>query len=1092
MRLLRIKKVILLFCLTVISGLSFGQQFWLNGRIPSKYYSDKDFGSSPQILTGTQDKNGLVYFGNNQRIIGFNGADWFKVQLEPKGISKEQASIISNSVVQVLFTDSKGTTLVGRDNNFGKIAYSDSGFIRYFPLHIGKKEGGFGRIKHIYEVDVNDYLLVAENGFFKLKNDKAESIELPQRIKDEYGLYGSVQVNGGLIITLKSRKSTKEKLIYYFYDSNSSALSELELPEHINLQNPRGSIEINGKTIIFDLQGRIFTLRKTGSQWIWNQKNEEILPTLSNFSILSVKKYNDLIFVGTDAQGLMILNLNGEIIRHFDLQDGLLNTTVNALFQDSESNIWLCLDNGIHFIEFSSPLSSYEKDKGISSNVQSLSIYKNEILAATTIDLAHSFKKDFNLEFENQSLFKEALFNIRKFSTDFGDRYLVVGYNGLYEYFPETKTKFSIAGAYGWKLFQSPANRNIIYVGLDNGIGELTIDAKGITYRELLVGLGGDVIQITGNKEKLYFGVHSKGVCIYDIASGDHKIVPLKSDYGAKSYYYSELFKNKLYVGCISGIYTLNEKKQVLEPFKEIDGRFLGSEDFQIHRLMNENDERLWIIFHDTKENQESKKETGYLEISNGKYQYNCWSLIGLKQAGIANDILFPNKNEIVFAGLNGVYVYKRNHKLSPDKMFSVLIDAFLVNNKIVSGNPLFSGKLSKINHDDNTVKVIFHAGTFSGLDGIEYAYKLQGFTEEWSEYSAVNSVNFPKLSEGEYKLLIKARNAYGFESEISSIEFSVLPPWYRTWWAYSLYVLTLFIFIYIIIRISTQRVKNQNIKLEHIVQERTHEIAEQNKLLEKQKSEITLKTNDILDSIKYAKRIQDTILPAEIRLNELFREHFVFYRPKDIVSGDFYWAREIDDLIYFSAIDCTGHGVPGALVSIVGNNSLLRTINEFRIREPHQILDKLRELVVNAFLSQGQVDVKDGMDIALVCIDKKNKKLKFSGANNECIIIRNKEIVELAPDKQPIGQFTHAKPFTQKEFDIESGDCIYMFTDGFVDQFGGEREKKYKSRPFKNLLIRISHLPMEEQLTLIAQEFDSWKGNLEQIDDVCVFGVKI
>jgi len=268
-------------------------------------------------------------------------------------------------------------------------------------------------------------------------------------------------------------------------------------------------------------------------------------------------------------------------------------------------------------------------------------------------------------------------------------------------------------------------------------------------------------------------------------------------------------------------------------------------------------------------------------------------------------------------------------------------------------------------------------------------------------------------------------------------------------------------------------------------------EIAEQNHQLERQKEEITLKTMDILDSIHYAKRIQNTILPTESRLHEMFDEYFVFYRPKDIVSGDFYWAREVQGQYIFASVDCTGDGVPGALVSIVGNNGLLRAVNEFRLTAPNDILDKLREIVISSFRADENMDVKDGMDIALCSIDKSASKLYYSGANNECVIIRNGEIIELKPDKQPIGQFVHAQPFTLQSFDLIPGDCIYLYTDGYVDQFGGDKMKKFKSKPFRNMLSEIADKSMKDQYQIIQSTFDSGKSELDQVDDVCVFGVK-
>ncbi len=1083
-------KRVLLLILILISNFSFGQNYWLNGRFPYKSYSDKDFGSSPQILCVTQGKFGFTYFGNNQRILVFNGHDWFKVNHNPKAYKTKENTIIQNSFVQSLLTTKAKETYVGRDNNFGKIQYSDSGFLEYKALLIGTEENSFGRVKKIYEVGQNQLIFQAENRLFETQNDKAKEIILPRDVKQGFTIFGSTQINDGIIFIFKNKKE-EDELQRYFYNPKNGSFEKLVLPEHIVLQTPKGSLNINKTDFIFDLQGRIFSLKKTDNNWKWNLASEKIFPELEGVSVLTITHKNGLIYAGTDAQGLIIMNEKGEILRNFNLADGLQNSTVNSVLFDSENNLWLALDNGIHFIELSSPLSFYEKDKGIVANVQSLDFFNNQILAATTIDIAVTEKNNFNFEFNTLSVFNEALFDLKGFNTDFGKKYLTIGYNGIYEYFPATKTKNNLVGTYGWRLYQSKADKNVIYVGLDNGIGKLTVTAQGIKYEDVLVDLGGDVIQIAGDKDNLYFGVHSKGVYIYNIKNGKYKLVKLSNANGSKSYYYTEKFGDQIFVGCVSGIYLLNLDNNSLEKFKALNNKFQGDENFQIHRLINQNNKRIWIVFHNTKDNQESVKETGYLEFKNGNYTFTSWPFTSLIRAGISNDIVFPNDQEILFAGLNGVYVYNSQHNLSPENKFKIVLDQITLNNKVISGNPEFAKKMEKIDYANNNVKFNFHSVTYNGIDGLQYSYKLQGFNDDWSEWSDVNNITFNKLPEGEYTLLLKAKNAYNFESSHLKYSFTILPPWYRSWWAYTLYALALLVIVIIIIKLSTQRVKQQNIKLESIVKERTSEIAEQNNLLEQQKSEITLKTKDILDSIKYAKRIQDTILPSESKLDNLFPDHFVLYRPKDIVSGDFYWATERDECLYFSAIDCTGHGVPGALVSIVGHNSLLRTINEFQIREPHSILDKLRELVLSAFLSQGQIDVKDGMDIALCSIDKNQKLLKYAGAYNECVIIRNGEIFELSPDKQPIGQFTHAKPFSLQTFELQSGDSVYLFTDGYVDQFGGEKAKKYKSRPFKNKLQEIGHLPMIEQKKILTDEYNNWKGDLDQIDDVCVFGVK-
>ena len=216
-----------------------------------------------------------------------------------------------------------------------------------------------------------------------------------------------------------------------------------------------------------------------------------------------------------------------------------------------------------------------------------------------------------------------------------------------------------------------------------------------------------------------------------------------------------------------------------------------------------------------------------------------------------------------------------------------------------------------------------------------------------------------------------------------------------------------------------------------------------------------------------------------------------MIYKPKDIVSGDFYWADLLDGKAYISAIDCTGHGVPGAFVSIVGFNGLKRTVNEFKLRHPGQILDKLTDIVVETF-SSNDAHLKDGMDMSLCSIDYKTLKLEFAGANNPLIIIRNGELIETKGDKQPIGDFEHRVSFTNHEIQLEKGDNIYLFTDGYADQFGGPKGKKFKLKTLKSLLLEISTSPIDKQEILLRQAFNGWKGDIEQLDDVCLIGIKI
>jgi len=272
-------------------------------------------------------------------------------------------------------------------------------------------------------------------------------------------------------------------------------------------------------------------------------------------------------------------------------------------------------------------------------------------------------------------------------------------------------------------------------------------------------------------------------------------------------------------------------------------------------------------------------------------------------------------------------------------------------------------------------------------------------------------------------------------------------------------------------------------------------ELAAKNAIIERQKLIVEEKNKEVMDSISYARRIQDAILPPIRLVQESLPECFVLYKPKDIVAGDFYWLENQEKMSLFAAADCTGHGVPGAMVSVVCNNALNRSVREFGLTVPGEILDKTRELVIQQF-EKSDEEVKDGMDVALCSLRKDGDKstLCYAGANNALWIIRNgaEEIEEYKANKQPIGQVDDPQPFDTHTVNLKPGDCFYIFSDGYVDQFGGEKGKKFKAKPFKQLLLSIQEGPMEGQHSVIDEAFEAWRGELEQVDDVCVIGVRV
>lgn len=270
------------------------------------------------------------------------------------------------------------------------------------------------------------------------------------------------------------------------------------------------------------------------------------------------------------------------------------------------------------------------------------------------------------------------------------------------------------------------------------------------------------------------------------------------------------------------------------------------------------------------------------------------------------------------------------------------------------------------------------------------------------------------------------------------------------------------------------------------------------NALLEKKNKEISHQKQEITDSINYAQTIQRAILPPEKLLQHYLPDSFVIFRPKDIVSGDFYWTLKLatadsgSQLVFFAAVDCTGHGVPGAFMSIIGHNSLNRAVKDFKLTHPADILDKLVELVTEALRAENQAEVKDGMDIALCCLDTEQMRLEYAGAYNPVYIVRQNQVLEYKADRQPIGSFENRKPFTNHHIQLQKGDCIYVFSDGVADQFGGDKGKKLGSKRLKEWLISVSHLPASQQHNRLKTDFGNWQGSLEQTDDVTLIGVRV
>ncbi|PIP54346.1 MAG: hypothetical protein COX07_05845 [Bacteroidetes bacterium CG23_combo_of_CG06-09_8_20_14_all_32_9] len=401
-----------------------------------------------------------------------------------------------------------------------------------------------------------------------------------------------------------------------------------------------------------------------------------------------------------------------------------------------------------------------------------------------------------------------------------------------------------------------------------------------------------------------------------------------------------------------------------------------------------------------------------------------------------------------------------------------------------------------ELSYKNNHLTFLFEGISLTNPQKVKYRYMLEGVEETWSPPVNTNEVVYSGLVPGNYTFKLLSANENGlWNKHPQTFNFVINPPWYLTWWAITGGIFVIIILVFSYIKYREAKLKRDKVLLEKIVKERTAEVVKQKEIVELQKQEIT-------DSIHYASRIQRAILPTDRYISSILKDYFILYKPKDIVSGDFYWATKVDTQhatsiqthLIVAVADCTGHGVPGAFMSMLGVSFLNEIVNEKGLTQSNKILNLLRNNIISALQQQGAYGTsKDGMDISLISIDTKNNIIQYSGAYNSLLLIRNNELIEFKADKMPIAIYDIMNSFNLQNIPYQTGDIVYLFSDGYVDQFGGPKSKKFMIKQFKSLLLSIFNLPMNEQHETLNKTIEDWKNqaNEPQNDDICVIGLK-
>lgn len=1057
-----------------------GQEHREQGILPIYNFSPKEYSASAQNWAITQDERGVMYFGNNWGILEYDGVNW------------RQIKISNESNVRSLAIDRNGRVYAGGNGEFGCLHPDDRGRMQYCSLlpYVAEEHRNFGEVWNILASDTLVYFQTRER-IFLWDQDTIRCYSADKNFHVSFMVNDTLYVreegsgisyfDGDSFVPLPGSKNFADKSIFGFLALDPSTFLVATSGSGLYSFKPYGD-QKNPRPVISRF--------RTGA--------DDYLIEYSIFNAIETPDRN--ISIGTWGGGAVIIDRNGNVINLLDKTFGLQDQIIQAQFTDDHNNLWLALSNGISRVEIISPISHFGDETGLRGNIQSISRFNDQLFVATNAGLFRFAAADQEMpdkeKFKSVEGFDIECWSLINYQLNGQSLLLVITNDAVYQIDRDLNSSMILEGI-PYSIMQSKLDPRRVYIGLENGVtsiyrtkGEWMPEGRIEDIDETIAHLTEDFI---GN---LWMGTYDQGVIKLNILSfvdnriEETKITKFDSINGLpEGPFLMQHYLGRPLIATNKGLYKYIPHRNRFEPDTSFGIRFANGSHW-IHRISKTVNEKTWMVTFS--EGEEEQFEIGYLIPSvDNTFRWVTAPFTKISQSII--HAIYPEENGITWlGGPGGLFRYDHHHTKDYDIPFHTLLRSVrLGEDSLIFGGTYYDQNgFASMEQPDGLYYVLKHAynsmtyeyAAQSGEDEnfLKFRYFLEGYDKKWSDWSAESKKEYTNLPHGEYVFRVSSLNVFGKEGKEAQFKFEVLPPWYQTVWAYIGYVILLVGLIYFIVTIYTRH-------LRAIIRERTAEVV-------RQKEEIELKNQEITDSIQYASRIQSAVLPPGDYINQLLPERFILYLPRDIVSGDFYWLTSIDSKVITVAADCTGHGVPGAFMSMLGIAFLNEIVSKRDDIHAHEILNELRNHVIKSLHQTGKEgESKDGMDIALCIIDNKKMKLEFAGANNPLLLLRNGDIIQVKADKMPIG--IHAltdQSFTLHELDIQKDDLLYTFSDGFPDQFGGPRNKKFMIKRFKELLLEIHHLDMEEQKKILKDTIYKWMEGTDQIDDIIVLGVKI
>ena len=1084
-------------------------------------YTPKEYNASTQNWAIVKDNRGIMYFGNSNGVLEYDGTNWKLIKIS------------NNSTVRSLSIDSTGTIYVGAVGEFGYLMPDSIGNMKYNSL-ITQLDTIDKKFKDVWHIRTyrNKIYFSTYNALYQYNpkyKDETISNNTPFKIwKPEKSFESLFFVNNILLI-----KQSEIGLLQIINDSlHFIKGSELFANTSIYLMLPFKDNQILIGTPSKGLY--LYNPNNKSNKFTKQKRFNEIDIFLEENSLYDgCGLPENLYALSTIRKGLVIINTKGEIIKTIDKQSGLQNNSVLYAYHNKQE-LWLALINGISQVEWESPIRFWNETSGLNGLLMDIIRYQGILFVSTSQGIYYLDKTRFK-EIEGINSQGWNLLSYSPPDSPNSPKLLVGTSRGVFE------IKISKTGLFSthlltedlivFDLYKSKKSKDIIYIGLKNGIAILQYKNRKFNYQGKIAGITEEVRYIAEDKDNnIWLATVYEGITKLSIDNNSIKPKYLITKYDTSSGFpktkYSRVYNynNDLLFAMDNCIYKFDKLQNSFIPDTSLGKRFTDGST-GIYRFIEDQDGNCWIGANENKSFTEV-----LLKQDNGLYKSLSLPIKRIPYMEV--QAIYPEQNGIVWiSGMEGLFSYNINNKTNYNLDYTTLIRKVTIKNDSVvyfgSGSDC-SGFQANANNNNfenesnlvlsfinNSIIFNYSAAYFKCEKTNQYSYYLDGFDKDWSEWTKNTEKEYTNLSEGKYKFKVKAKNIYEKESTIAEYQFIILPPWYRTFLAYFVYGLILLLSFYLGIKLNSKRLMAVNLRLENIIKNRTAEIQQQkeeiqaqaevlldtNNELEKQKNEIEYQRDhiaeiniEVKDSILYASRIQSAIFTPQALINKYLSNYFIINKPRDIVSGDFYWIGQKNNKLIIAIADCTGHGVPGAFMSMLGVTMLNKIINEKSIVKPNEILDRLRKNIISSLHQTGEIgETNDGMDISLISIDRENNFLEYAGANNSAYLYRNNELLEVFADKMPIGIYSEIEtPFSCKKISIQSGDIIYLFTDGYADQFGGLKSKKFLYKNFKNLLKDIHLLPMNEQKSKLLETHNKWKHNNEQVDDILVLGIRI